>query len=220
MKSNPEPVGPAQASQRRKMALLGLLAVLIVASIAYQYSGGPIRSLSRSQQSSREPATKLKAGDALNTEDPEVEIAELKAGAGEYKPEKARNPFSFFTPPPPPPSPAVLAQQEKEAAPPPPPPPPVCGDGNCRGSEDYQSCPADCPPPPPPEISLKYIGYIEEKDGVVAFLTDGKEVYMGRLNDIIANKYKVVRISSDGVELGYLNLKQSRTIPFVGMPKS
>ena len=56
----------------------------------------------------------------------------------------------------------------------------------------------------------------------MAFLTDGKEVFMGRENDIIANKYRILKITSEGVELGYLNLntKQSRTIPYQGNSES
>ena len=41
---------------------------------------------------------------------------------------------------------------------------------------------------------------------------------MGRVDDIIANRYRVVKITEEGVELGYVNLrtKQSKTIPFSG----
>jgi hypothetical protein len=43
---------------------------------------------------------------------------------------------------------------------------------------------------------------------------------MGRVDDIIANKYRVIKISDDSVELGYLNVNQSRTIAFQGNNKS
>jgi hypothetical protein len=103
-----------------------------------------------------------------------------------------------------------------------PPPKPVCGDRVCQPGETYDNCSSDCPPPPPPPIDLKYIGYLREPEGPVAFLTDGKEVFMGRVNDIIANKYRVIRITDESVELGYVNLttNQSKTIPFEGNLKS
>ncbi len=76
----------------------------------------------------------------------------------------------------------------------------------------------DCQPPPAPPavIALRYIGYTSEPKGSVAFLTDGKEVYMGRVNDVIANQYRVLKITEDTVELGFLNNNQSSTIRFQG----
>jgi hypothetical protein len=152
--------------------------------------------------------------DPMQTSDPEILVSKLNEKQQEYD-SGNRNLFVFYTPPPPPPK-----IEEKKA--PAPPPPPVCGDGRCEGGENYQTCQSDCPPPPPPEIALKFIGYLMDKNRSVAFLTDGKEVFMGRENDIIANKYRILKITSDGVELGYLNLntKQSRTIPYQGKNES
>jgi hypothetical protein len=99
------------------------------------------------------------------------------------------------------------------------PPPAVCGNQSCEEGEDYQNCPTDCappPPPPPPPIILRYIGYLSDPRGSVAFLTDGSSVFMGRVNDIIANKYRILKITEEDVELGYLNLNQSSTIRFEG----
>ena len=89
---------------------------------------------------------------------------------------------------------------------------------NVKEVKIITTCESDCDPPPPPEISLKYIGFLTDHEGPVAFLTDGKEVFMGRVDDIIANRYLVVKITEEGVELGYVNLKtkQSKTIPFSG----
>ena len=150
----------------------------------------------------------------LDTPDPSILVSKLNEKREEYD-SGNRNLFVFFTPPPPP----KLAEKKEPVAPP---PPPVCGDGRCEGGENYQNCESDCPPPPPPEIALKFIGYLVDQNKAVAFLTDGKEVFMGRENDIIANKYRIIKITEDGVELGYLNLntKQSRTIPFQGNNKS
>jgi hypothetical protein len=162
----------------------------------------------------------------LYTEDPDL-LPQLQKEAPTFENEK-RNLFAFFVapPPPPPPPPTPVCGDGKcngtenhdtcESDCPPPPPPPVCGDNRCEGGETYQSCPNDCDPPPPPEITLKYMGYLTDHLGAVAFLTDGKDVYMGRVDDIIANRYRIVNITEEGVELGYVNLKtgQSKTIPF------
>jgi hypothetical protein len=149
----------------------------------------------------------------LESPDPSIMVSKLDEKREEYD-SGNRNLFAFFTPPPP-----KVAEKKDPVAPP---PPPVCGDGRCEGGENYQNCESDCPPPPPPEIALKFIGYLVDHNRAVAFLTDGKEVFMGRENDIIANKYRIIKITEDGVELGYLNLntKQSRTIPFQGNNKS
>lgn len=156
---------------------------------------------------------------AASTEDLDSMVPKLSEPRPEFTEEK-RNIFGFHEQPPPPP-PVVSSDPEEDAqaaendA-----PPAVCGNQTCEGGEDSQNCPTDCGPPPPPEISLRYIGYLAEQKGQVAFLTDGKEVFMGRVNDIIANKYRILKISDESVELGYLNLDQSRSIPFQGSGKS
>jgi hypothetical protein len=98
------------------------------------------------------------------------------------------------------------------------PPPAVCGNNICESGEDPTNCPTDCipPPPPPPVINLRYIGYMSDPQGSVAFLTDGKEVYMARVNDVIANQYRVLKITEDQIEVGLLSNNQSSTIRFQG----
>ncbi len=65
-------------------------------------------------------------------------------------------------------------------------------------------------------VNLKYIGYLLRDGEPVACFTDGKEVYVGHLNDIIANKYRVTKITDQSVELASLKGDQSKTIPFEG----
>jgi hypothetical protein len=217
----------------RKMFILVGLIVLIAFVILYQATSGPperrvsVTTPTKTTKSSaavkRGPST-----NPLHTEDPDF-LPQLQKEAKEFEKEK-RNLFAFFVPapPPPPPPPKPVCGdgtcngtenfQTCASDCPPPPPPPVCGDKKCEGTETYASCESDCDPPPPPEISLKYIGFLRDHKGAVAFLTDGKDVFMGRVDDIIANRYRVVKITEDGVELGYVNLKtrQSKTIPFSG----
>jgi hypothetical protein len=149
-------------------------------------------------------------------DDPVLIADDLKKEQPEFGGEK-RNIFNFFNPGPPPPTPEELEARRRaaEAAKP---PDPVCGNAACEQGEDLTNCPADCTPPPPPvpQINLRYMGYLSEPKGSVAFLTDGKEVYMARVNDVIANQYRVMKISEDSVELGFLDNNQSSTIRFQG----
>lgn len=194
------------------MALIVLIGIVIYANTK------PSRVASQKTMAPPVRKTEAKGStaklDPLQTRDPNILISKLNEQREEYG-SGNRNLFVFFTPPPP--VPKIVEKKDPE-----PPPPPVCGDGRCEGGENYQTCASDCPPPPPPEIALKFIGYLKDKDRSVAFLTDGKEVFMGRENDIIANKYRILKITSEGVELGYLNLntKQSRTIPYQGNNES
>lgn len=212
---------PGIFHDKKIFILIGLL-LLTAFMIAYQWNMTPVVPSTTAVRSPEEAASSTHTGPGrstavtspMDTNDATVIYSELQQNRVEFPGEK-RNIFSFYVPPPPPPPPNLMKAQA-------PPPPPVCGDHACQAGESYQNCPSDCPPPPPPPISLKYIGYLKEKDGAVAFLTDGKEVYMGRVNDIIANKYKVLKITDEGIELGYVNLttNQSKTIPFEGNVKS
>jgi hypothetical protein len=222
----------------RKLLILIGLVLLTAFVIFYQATSGPAPRITVSSSQPQPPqqprvtrklpskTTQGKVENPLYTEDPDL-LPQLQKEARSFENEK-RNLFAFFTPAPPPPPPAPKPvcgdgtctggenYQTCESDCPPPPPPPVCGDNKCEGTENYQSCPNDCDPPPPPDIQLKYMGYLTDHLGAVAFLTDGKDVYMGRVDDIIANRYRIIKITEEGVELGYVNLKngQSKTIPF------
>lgn len=189
--------------QDRKVILLAVLLLLITLSIFY-HSCSDSRALGRLASAKQDRSSQ--AGVPTRTNDPHVLLEELQKQQPE--PSGKRNLFSFHTPPPPPPTEGETAEPEI--------PQPICGNQICEQGENFENCPSDCQPPPPPEIPLRYIGYMQEREGAVAFLTDGKEVFMGRVNDIIANRYRILKITDESIELGYLNLNQSRTIPFQG----
>jgi hypothetical protein len=136
---------------------------------------------------------------------------QLQSNRINFEQEK-RNIFAFTQPDAPTPSEEETGVAEST------PPPAVCGNNICEPGEDPTNCPTDCqpPPPPPPVINLRYIGYLSEPQGAVAFLTDGKEVYMARINDVVANQYRVLNITEDQIELGLLSNNQSSTIRFQG----
>lgn len=236
-------VVPQFSLRDRKVWVLLALAALTLYALATQWSRSsapaapkPVSQNPNLAQLEGKPkiAAKQRVSDKidpLQSADPSL-MPQLEVDPKNFQQEK-RNLFDYFTPapPPPPPPPEPVCgdgmcngHENFQSCPgdcPPPPPPPVCGDKKCEGSETWENCASDCDPPPAPEINLKYIGYLNDPDGPVSFLTDGKEVYMGRVNDIIANRYRVVRITEEGVELGYVDLKtgQNRTIPFQGNSK-
>jgi hypothetical protein len=191
---------------RKFYIFVGLVFVLVVVNYRQWSPASRVFASKRDEKAAQFKQT---------SEDPILIADDLKIKPPEFENEK-RNIFNFFNPGPPPPTPEELEARRlaAEAAK----PDPVCGNGACEQGEDLANCAADCTPPPPPvpQVNLRYIGYLSEPQGSVAFLTDGKEVYIGRVNDVIANQYRVMKISEDSVQLGFLDNNQSSTIRFQG----
>ena len=189
---------------RKFQILTGLLLLLVIVNVTEWRRSSQISTRTQKQKST------VQNGEP---DDPILLASKLREEKTEFQQEK-RNIFTFLK--------GGLSTEEESqiaAAQPPPPPDPVCGNGICEEGEDLTNCEADCQPPPPPApvITLRYIGYLSEPEGSVAFLTDGKEVFMGRVNDVVANQYRVLKITEDSVELGLLNQNnQSSTIRFQG----
>ena len=188
--------------RNRKIYILGVLLLLLIVVNLYERTKSSTSAVRRPDK---------RSGLQTPTQDPVLLADRLTAEKQEFDQEK-RNIFTFFQAPP------ASAQSQIADVAPPPPPDPVCGNGVCEAGEDLMTCEGDCKPPPPPApvISLRYIGYLNQAGGSVAFLTDGREVFMGRVNDVIANQYRVLKITEDSVELGFLNNNQSSTIRFQG----
>jgi hypothetical protein len=213
------PIGRKGSAQNRKVIFLAVLVALIVVVIWTQFSSKPAPSIRPDAatlpgESSKPNVHQQKSFDPLTSADPDVPMAKLRQEAPVDE-GGARNLFDFYTPPPPRPKPSEIAAA---AAAPPPLPASVCGNRSCEPGENYINCPTDCPPPPPPAlvVNLKYIGYLSEGGVPRACFTDGKEVFVGYLNDIIANKYRITKITDQSVELASLKGDQSKTIPFEG----
>ena len=96
-----------------------------------------------------------------------------------------RNPFRFEQPaldPVPPPFPRGAGTRREL-------PRPAGGAGGAGGVE-----------PPSP---LRFIGVVDapESAGLIAVLTDGADVFQGRVGDTVDGRYRIARIAADGVEL-------------------
>jgi hypothetical protein len=107
-----------------------------------------------------------------------------------------RDLFDFATPPPTPPPPRPSAPPMVET------PPPV-------------TVPT---PPPLSPLNIKYIGAFEGKKGlkVAVLMTDRKEVLTGQAGEVVANRYRIVRIGLESVDVQEVGSEQVRRIPLKG----
>jgi hypothetical protein len=107
-----------------------------------------------------------------------------------------RDLFDFATPPPTPPPPMPSAPPMVET------PPPV-------------TVPT---PPPLSPLNIKYIGAFEGKKGlkVAVLMTDRKEVLTGQAGEVVANRYRIVRIGLESVDVQEVGSEQVRRIPLKG----
>ena len=106
-----------------------------------------------------------------------------------------RDLFAFATPPPPPPTPEPPPTM---ATPPPPPTVPT--------------------PTPLPALNVKYIGTLESQPGlkVAMFMTDKKEVLTGQVGDTVGNRFKVVKIGLESVDVQQVGADRTERLPLKG----
>jgi hypothetical protein len=72
-------------------------------------------------------------------------------------------------------------------------------------------------PPPPPPIPIKFFGLVELRGQRVAAFTDTRgSTFYGKEGDIIEGRYRVRRVSTDSVELEYLDGRGRQTIRLTG----
>jgi hypothetical protein len=96
------------------------------------------------------------------------------------------------------------------ATPPPPPPPTVA----------VAPPPTMLAPPPPstPPLNVHYIGSVENKLGlrVAVLMTDRKEILTGQAGEVVANRFKIIKIGFESVDVQDLGSDRVRRIPFKG----
>jgi hypothetical protein len=73
-------------------------------------------------------------------------------------------------------------------------------------------------PPPLPPLNIKYIGAFEGKKGlkVAVLMTDRKEVLTGQVGEVVANRYRIVKIGLESVDVQDVGSEQVRRIPLKG----
>ena len=94
---------------------------------------------------------------------------------------------------------------------------------NNDAQEQPAKPPEDAAPPKPaappgaPPIPLKFFGYSTPRSGGPkrAFFLDGEDIQVVNENEVIKNRYKVVRIGVNSVVVEDLNFKSEQTLPLV-----
>ncbi len=73
-------------------------------------------------------------------------------------------------------------------------------------------------PPPVPPLSVKFIGAMENKQGlkVAVLLTDRKEILTGKAGDVIGNRLRIVKIGLESVDVQDVGGGAVRRLPLRG----
>ena len=70
------------------------------------------------------------------------------------------------------------------------------------------------PPPPPPPIELKFYGFATPVGGAKRiFLAKGEDVFIAREGEIVARRYKIMRISPNSVDILDVLSNNRQSIP-------
>src|SRR5688572_4861718 len=101
-----------------------------------------------------------------------------------------------------------------------PPPTPVSLPGSSEGGDPKP----DEPPPitvptpmPPPPLNIKYIGAVERHGVKVAMLmTERSEVLTGQVGETVGNRFRIVKIGLESVDIQEVGSDQVRRIPLKG----
>ena len=78
--------------------------------------------------------------------------------------------------------------------------------------------PVETGPPPPPPMNLKYIGNLESKQGlkVAVLMTERREVLTGQVGELVANRFRIVKIGLESVDIQEVSDGRVRRIPLRG----
>ena len=169
----------------------------------------PQRAGSRAQERRVEdfrPTLKLKEDVDVTRIDPTLKLdllARLKNAPSE--PGSRGSVFDFGAAPPPkvdPVKPGTMAAGRGPGSAPPPGPPKPSGPP---------------PTPPPPPIPLKFYGYSNASRGGPrrAFFLDGDDIQVAGENEMIRNRYKVIRIGVNSVVVEDTTNKNQQTLPLI-----
>jgi hypothetical protein len=172
---------------KRERSLVGLLVILAVVS-------GLIYYLNNRDTSSASGSVSV-AGNyvPIAVENPSLQVDKLEALRHVEYSGSHRNIFSE-TPPPRIPTPKEIADAKAHE------PPPV----------------VQVPlPPPPVQVDVKFYGYVDDaRTGARrAFFTNGDDIFIAGIGDMLQNRLRVTRIGNDTVELMEVSSSRRVTIP-------
>jgi hypothetical protein len=177
---------------RTQQGAAGAVAALGLAAAFYFWARGGTPSTASADGAARGAAGPV----AIEPDLPRIDLARLespksRSGAGR------RDLFDFGVPPAPPPTPPPVIVATP-VGPPLPPPPPT--------------------PTPLPPLTVRYVGAIEDKRGlkVAVFLTDKEEVLTGQAGQLVGNRFRIVRIGLESVDIQEVGSDQTRRVPLGG----
>ena len=81
---------------------------------------------------------------------------------------------------------------------------------------DLGPTPEPLPTPTPlPPLTVKYMGSVENGKGVkvALFVTDKKEVLAGQVGDTVANRFRVMKIGFESVDVQQVGFDQVQRLP-------
>jgi len=77
-----------------------------------------------------------------------------------------------------------------------------------------QPPPGPAPPPPPPPIPLRFVGFASRTgEPKKAFLSQGDSVFVAAEGEMVNNRYKIVHIGVNSVEIQDVLYNNTQTIP-------
>jgi hypothetical protein len=152
-------------------AVLGVVSVLLLVNLVSQFRGTRARESHPLPAPPKTARVRPAQGSSRSTDDlarydPVVHLEALKELEGRPLPDTERNPFDFVAPPPPEVTPQQLAAAQQPS------------------------------PPPPPPVLLKPMGYNEMPGGAKeAFASLEDQVLVVHEGDVVASKYKILKIT-------------------------
>jgi hypothetical protein len=152
------------------------------------------------------PSLKLPEDFDLTKVDPTLRT-DLLARVREVDAGSSRSLFEFYTPPPPAPP---KVDPIKPTA------PKVDPFAEAKAAAPVKVMPP--PPPPPPPIPLKYFGYAgtpRAGSKLRAFFVEGEDQYVVGENDMVKNRYRIVRIGTTSAEVEDTVAKNTQTLRIV-----
>ncbi|MGE5325967.1 MAG: hypothetical protein ACM3NO_02915 [Deltaproteobacteria bacterium] len=174
----------SKQAEKWGIRVLGIVCLALVASLGWRIFASSSSKVDAAQSGAAQRGTASPAKhDDLQRYNPQLNLALLKQIESQPLPKTARNPFEY----PPPPAPPV---QPSQVAPAPPPPP---------------------PPPPPP---IKAIGYSVKAGNIPeAVVMDEQDIFVVHVGETFANRYHVLAISPDRVDIQDATTQQTVHLP-------
>ena len=149
------------------------------------------------------PSLKPKEGVDISKIDPTLKLDLLaKLNSVTLEPGTRGSVFDFGKAPPPPAPPAVKV---------------VPGSIPTAANQPKPEPPPTTTPtaPPPPPIPLKFYGFSARTGAKRAFFINGDDIEVAAENEVIKNRYKVIKIGVNSVVVEDLNFKHQQTLPLV-----